>query len=166
MAITGLLHPLGGLVRLANMEKVYIWMIDNKKIIHKFLENLNNQVVESIQNLDGPVMFPECCYCKYCKAKFKELYKKAIPTEDWANPLWRKFIEFRQNSMAEFLKDAQKAIKKINTEGVIFLNAGGWKPNGWRAARDIQKLGRYQDFNGAEAFSICIGKNRILALQQ
>lgn len=102
--------------------------------------------------LDGPVMFPECCYCKYCKSKFRKLYKKAIPTKDWANPLWRKFIEFRQNSMAEFLKDAQKAVKKINVEGVIFLNAGGWSPGGWRVAMDIQKLDKHQDFNGAEAF--------------
>lgn len=103
--------------------------------------------------LDGPVIFPECCYCESCRKKFSKEYGEEIPTwEDWPNPLWKKFIEFREESMANFLKDAQSAMKKVNEEGVIFLNAGHWWPGSWREARNIERLSEYQDFNGAEAF--------------
>jgi hypothetical protein len=51
-------HPLGRLVRWANMEEVYIWMITEKKIFHKFLENSNVQVIESILSLKGRIINP------------------------------------------------------------------------------------------------------------
>lgn len=102
--------------------------------------------------LDGPVVFHDCCYCCYCQTKFREKYGKDIPKEDWRNPLWKIFMEFREDSLAYFLKDAQEAVREIIPDGVIFLNAGSWQPGGWRVARDIQKTGPFQDFNGAEAF--------------
>ncbi len=103
--------------------------------------------------LDGPVVFPDCCYCQYCQEKFKKVYGKEIPGEEnWKDNLWKNFVEFRRNSLAEFLRDARSTVKEINPEGVIFLNAGGWQPSGWRSARDIEKMGKYQDFNGAEEF--------------
>ena len=54
--------------------------------------------------------------------------------------------------MARFLADAQKAVREVRPDGVVFLNAGSWHPDGWRVARDIEKTGPYQNFNGAEAF--------------
>ena len=103
--------------------------------------------------LDGPVVFPECCYCKSCREKFSAKYGGEAPSwEDWSNLLWRKFIEFREDSMAEFLRDARRAVKKVNEEGVIFLNGGAWWPGSWRVARNIEKLSEHEDFNGAEAF--------------
>jgi len=102
--------------------------------------------------LDGPVVFPDCCYCESCQQLFRAKYGKNIPQEDWTNPLWRDFLDFREDSMARFLADAQKALREVNPDGVIFLNAGSWHPDGWRVARDIQKTGPYQNFNGAEAF--------------
>ena len=103
--------------------------------------------------LDGPVIFPDCCYCQYCQERFKKDYGENIPEkENWRDPLWKSFVEFRRNSLAEFLRDAQKAMREINPKGVIFLNAGGWQPSGWRRSRDIEKMENYQDFNGAEEF--------------
>lgn len=102
--------------------------------------------------LDGPVIFPDCCYCAACQKKFKADYGVEIPQENWQNPLWKKFLEFREDSLAQFLKDSQSAIREINPEGVIFLNARNWGPSGWRCVCDIQKVGPYQTFNGAEAF--------------
>lgn len=103
--------------------------------------------------LDGPVVFPGCCYCKSCQEKFEDKYGKPIPAwEDWRNPLWKTFIGFREDSMSEFLRDAQRALLRINPEGVIFLNAGSWRGGVWRVARNIEKVGAYQNFNGAEAF--------------
>ncbi|MEM4229326.1 MAG: beta-galactosidase trimerization domain-containing protein [Thermoproteota archaeon] len=103
--------------------------------------------------LDGPVVFPECCYCASCREKFSIEYGGEVPSwEDWSNPLWRKFIEFREESMVDFLRDARQAVKRVNEEGVIFLNGGAWWPGSWRVARNIEKLSEYEDFNGAEAF--------------
>jgi hypothetical protein len=102
--------------------------------------------------LDGPVVYPDCCYCESCQRQFQKEYGSPIPKEDWANPLWRKFIDFREDSMARFLSDAQAAMREISPKGVIFLNAGSWSPGAWRVARDIQNVSPYQNFNGAEAF--------------
>ncbi|NPV08719.1 MAG: hypothetical protein HPY83_12270 [Anaerolineae bacterium] len=102
--------------------------------------------------LDGPVIYPDSCYCQSCQTLFRQLHGADIPHEDWRDPLWREFIEFREDSMARFLADARQAVKNVNADGVIFLNGGNWPPSSWRVARDIQKLGPYEDFNGAEAF--------------
>jgi hypothetical protein len=102
--------------------------------------------------LDGPVIFPDCCCCSSCQQKFQMQYGQAIPEEDWMNPIWKSFLEFREDSLAGFLSDAQKRVQEISPDGVIFLNAGSWGPGGWRIARDIQKTGPFQNFNGAEAF--------------
>ena len=102
--------------------------------------------------LDGPVVFPDCCYCEHCQEKFQRMYHEPIPKEDWRSSIWKDFLRFREESMAEFLRDARSAMKEINPGAVIFLNAGGWHASGWRVARDIQKVGLHQDFNGAEEF--------------
>jgi len=102
--------------------------------------------------LDGPVVYPDCCYCDSCQNRFRDKYGKEIPLEDWKSDLWKKFLLFREDSMAEFLRDAGASLKEIDPDSVIFLNAGGWRASGWRVARDIQKVGPYQHFNGAEQF--------------
>jgi len=103
--------------------------------------------------LDGPVLYPGCCYCPACRQKFEQAYGGDIPLqEDWSDPRWKSFIDFRENSMADFLRAARDALWEVNPEGVIFLNAGSWHGGGWRVARDIEKVGPYQHFNGAEAF--------------
>lgn len=103
--------------------------------------------------LDGPVIFPDCCYCPSCAAKFEREYHAPLPVQqDWFNPVWKQFIEFREDSLAEFLKEAQMAVKKVNPRGVIFLNAGNWFGGAWRIARDMEKVSLYEEFNGAEAF--------------
>lgn len=51
-------HPLGNLVREADTEEVYIWLFTEKKTTHKFLENSNKQVVESILSLEGTGVEP------------------------------------------------------------------------------------------------------------
>ncbi len=103
--------------------------------------------------LDGPVTFSGCCYCESCRKAFKAQYGTDIPEEeDWFDDRWKNFIEFRENSMAQYLSDSKKAMEDINPDGVIFLNAGSWHGGSWRVARNIEKVGDYQHFNGAESF--------------
>ncbi|MDH7569509.1 MAG: beta-galactosidase trimerization domain-containing protein [Armatimonadota bacterium] len=103
--------------------------------------------------LDGPVIFPGCCYCDYCRAKYRAATGRDLPPrEDWTDSNWKAFIEFRETSMAEYLRDARAALREVNPDGVIFLNAGSWHGGGWRVARNIERCGPFQEFNGAEAF--------------
>lgn len=103
--------------------------------------------------LDGPVTFPDCCYCESCRESFMSDYGADIPlVEDWSNPNWISFVQFRSRSLAQFLSDCRDAVKSVNKEGVVFLNAGNWQANTWRFARSMDIVGPYEDFNGAEAF--------------
>ena len=103
--------------------------------------------------LDGPVMYPGACYCPACRELFQEQYGAPIPeAEDWSDPHWKEFILFREASMARFLGQCRDALRDVNPEGIVFLNGGSWHGGGWRVARDIEKVGPYEDFNGAEAF--------------
>ncbi len=103
--------------------------------------------------LDGPVVYPGSCYCAVCREQFRAEYGTDIPeVEDWTSDTWKDFIEFREDSMARFLADCREAMRSINPDGVIFLNGGSWHAGAWRVARDIEKVGEHEDFNGAEAF--------------
>lgn len=103
--------------------------------------------------LDGPVIFPGCCYCDACREKFARRYGEDLPqTEDWSDPNWLNFVQFRSDSLAEFMRDSREAAKSVNPEAVAFLNAGTWHANTWRYARCLDAVSDYEDFNGAEEF--------------
>lgn len=103
--------------------------------------------------LDGPVVYPDCCYCDSCREKFAARYGTDMPaTEDWSDPNWANFVQFRSESLAEFLRDSREAVKSVNPDGVAFLNAGTWHANTWRFARCLDFVGEHEDFNGAEEF--------------
>ena len=100
--------------------------------------------------LDGPAYYPRACYCDYCKKKFKEKYGHELPKwEDWGNPVWNEFIEFRYESIAEFLKACEKGLKEVKSDAVIYMNSNGLWP-AWVNARDNRRLIKYQDILGAE----------------
>lgn len=101
--------------------------------------------------LDGPVVYPGCCTCDACGRKFREQTGAELPEEDWRNPLWKSFLRFREDSMADFLRDARVRVRKVNPQGGIFLNAGNWA-YGNAVARNPWVLEDHQDLTGAEAF--------------
>ena len=102
--------------------------------------------------LDGPVVYPGCCFCTSCREKFRERFGGDIPeTEDWDDPRWKQFVRFRQHSMEDYLRDARTALKSIKPDAVLYLNSGNWNSD-WRVPRDIQRLVDYQDITGVEAF--------------
>ena len=102
--------------------------------------------------LDGPVVYPDCCFCTACQAKFRQLYGETLPAEEnWNDPCWKEFVLFRQDSMAAYLREARQALKSIKEKAILYLNSGNWNSD-WRAPRDIQYLVDYQDITGVEAF--------------
>lgn len=107
--------------------------------------------------LDGPLFFPNCCYCEHCRKLFRENYgfKKMPDFGDWNNKAWKPFLKFRRESWVNFLKDAQIAVNQINPEAIIFLNGGNFDTNSIITARDIAGMEKHQNLNGAEEFFHC-----------
>ena len=104
--------------------------------------------------LDGPVIFPKCCYCEHCRTLFYEssALKEMPPFGDWNHKAWKPFLKFRRESWVRFLKDAQAAARAVNPEAVIFLNGGRFDTYSVKTARDISGMEKYQNFSGAEEF--------------
>ncbi|MFA6111234.1 MAG: beta-galactosidase trimerization domain-containing protein [Candidatus Latescibacterota bacterium] len=102
--------------------------------------------------LDGPVVYPGCCYCPACRERFRQQHGAELPeVEDWDDPRWPTFLRFREQSMAAFLRDAGARARQVNPEAGIFCNAGNWA-FGSAVARDPWSLETVQDLTGAEAF--------------
>ena len=100
--------------------------------------------------LDGPCYYPGACYCKYCIEKFRERYGTNPPGwETWKDPLWSKFLEFRYESIAEFLRDFRIALREVKPNAIIYMNANGLWP-AWPNARDNRRLSMHQNLLGAE----------------
>lgn len=102
--------------------------------------------------LDGPVVYPGCCHCEACRGKFAAQHGGELPAaEDWSDPRWRAFLRFREESMADFLRDAGAVVRRANPAGAVFCNAGSWH-FGNAVARNPWVLEHVQDLTGAEAF--------------
>ncbi len=56
--IVGMWHPLGALVRNATLEEVYGWLASEAKMIHKFLETTNAQIVKALRAVSATDMNP------------------------------------------------------------------------------------------------------------
>ncbi len=100
--------------------------------------------------LDGPALYPGCCYCETCRRMFSERTGGRIPLEeDWSDPLWREFVAFRQASMVEFMRAARQALQTVNPGAILFINGELWNtPFGCSPGQ----LEPYQDVTGAEVF--------------
>ena len=99
---------------------------------------------------DGPSFYLGTCYCEACKKKFKETYGENLPLkEDWSDQNWRNFIEFHFQSVDEFLADANKILKGIKKEALLYMNSQPLSPS-WINGRDNRRLIKHQDILGAE----------------
>lgn len=115
----------------------------------KGLEDMASYDIDGVF-LDGPIFAPEACYCINCREKFEQKYGLNLPKwEDWNDPAWSRFIDFRYDSIAEYLRDAEKTLKKVRPNAIIYMNSTGLWP-AWPAARDNRRLLPYQDILGAE----------------
>jgi len=59
----------------------------------------------------------EPCYCENCARLFRSQYDAEIPREqDWDNPVFRKFIQFRNDSNYLFVREVCEGAKKVKPE--------------------------------------------------
>ena len=72
---------------------------------------------------DGPIFFPETCYCRYCQEKFRKRYGTALPSKkERQGKSFAQLLEFQAASLADFLRDSQKVIKDINPSVALYMN--------------------------------------------
>ena len=100
--------------------------------------------------LDGPVFHPRGCYCEHCLRLYGERYGGRPPRKgDLANKEHRKLVEFQQDSLADYMREAYERVRAASPDVLIYLNGEPLRPN-WSTGRDNAKLARYQDLIGAE----------------
>jgi hypothetical protein len=61
LPLTGVLHPLGFLVRNATMEDVYAWLYEERALMHRFLEAANAQVAQTLSGMIADGIGPYFC---------------------------------------------------------------------------------------------------------
>ncbi len=80
------------------------------------------------------------CHCSDCQTAFQNFSGSPIPSnEDWSNPLWRKFIDWRYQSMGKFISSCKNSARAVNPDFVLFNEA--WNP-----------VGRFEPQDGFESF--------------
>ena len=74
---------------------------------------------------DGPIFFPETCYCKYCKEKYAKLNGGPLPAKkERRGAEFRKLLDFQVSSMRDYLRDSRQVIKAANPEIAFYMNGG------------------------------------------
>ncbi len=100
---------------------------------------------------DGPIFFPETCYCRYCREKYANGHQgAALPSKKQRKGTGaRDLLEFQAGSLTEFLRDSRAVLKAVNPEIAFYMN-GGERGGNWATARLNRALIREQDLLGSE----------------
>jgi len=72
---------------------------------------------------DGPIFFPQTCYCRYCQEKFRRRYGTDLPSKkERRGKRFAQLLEFQSGSLADFLRDSQTVVKAINPNIALYMN--------------------------------------------
>lgn len=87
------------------------------------LKDLGKYAIKGIF-LDGPFFDSKGCYCESCLSKFENRYGFRYTPENLKQiDIYRKLLEFRKDSICEFIKEARAALKSTNPEALIYINS-------------------------------------------
>jgi hypothetical protein len=100
---------------------------------------------------DGPIFFPESCYCEHCKRKWAAQNPGTpMPSKKVrAGGAAARLLDFQSHSLSDFLHDARMALKANNPELLLYMNSGVRGAN-WASARMNRVLVDQQDILGSE----------------
>ena len=72
---------------------------------------------------DGPIFFPQTCYCRYCQEKFRQRFESDLPSKkERKGKRFEQLLEFQSESLADFVRDSQTVIKAINPSVALYMN--------------------------------------------
>jgi hypothetical protein len=99
---------------------------------------------------DGPIFFPETCYCPACQEKFRKLTGHPMPSKkERLGAASRELLKFQARSLADFLSDSRAVIKAANPEIAFYMN-GGERGGNWSTGRLNRVLVEEEDILGSE----------------
>lgn len=117
--------------------------------VFQILRDLAAEPIDGIF-FDGPLFFPDSCYCRYCKAKYRTLYGREIPTKTKRTGKdYAQLVEFQAASLKEFLRDSNRILKSIRPDLAFYMNGGVRGSNG-ASGRLNRVLVAEQDLLGSE----------------
>jgi len=110
---------------------------------------------------DGPIFFPDSCYCSYCREKFRRIYGKEMPSKKVRRGRdFQQLVEFQANSLADFLRDSREALHSVNPNLALYMNGGARGAN-WATGRLNRVLIGQQDLLGSEGGFLGGDLNRV-----
>jgi hypothetical protein len=101
--------------------------------------------------LDGPAIPPHTCYCDYCRYKFRKRYGAELPlAADWESDVWHNFIQFRFQSMYDYMQALHTAVKNVR-DIPLYKNGVPLSPI-WANAMNMEMQADVNDITGGEHF--------------
>ncbi len=99
---------------------------------------------------DGPVFFPQTCYCRFCREKYRQLYGGEMPSKrNRRGKAFANLLAFQARSLADFLRDSRRVIKSARADLAFYMN-GGVRGGNWATGRFNRLLVAEQDLLGSE----------------
>jgi len=95
--------------------------------------------------LDMTFFHANPCYCESCTSLFRAKHGATPPTkQDWDDPLYRAFVQFRLDANHRFVRDICQAIKRANPD--LFLGVQHQVLRGGAISGQTVALGREADY--------------------
>lgn len=99
---------------------------------------------------DGPCLFANACYCKYCKDLYYKKYGKEMPPKKPGHPELKELADFQSDSLREFFKHSNDAIKSLRPNVALYGNSGPREEPYYIVGRNNRVLIKDQDILIAE----------------
>jgi hypothetical protein len=89
------------------------------------------------------------CYCDTCRTLFRDHAGSDIPAdEDWSNPVWRRFNEWRYARITAWVKRMHEAVHEAKPDAIFIaavqlmesldtIRPGGWDVDYWLPYQDV-----------------------------
>lgn len=123
----------------------------HQRMVEVVTEMLTDYDVDGIWNNQGKFAAwdTDTCYCETCQKKFRSDSGSEIPlSEDWNDPVWRQFNEWRYQCIASWIARMHTAIHAAKTDAVFVaavqlaesletIRPGGWDIDYWLPYQDV-----------------------------
>ncbi len=95
-------------------------------MLQRVREICTNYPIEALW-IDMITYATDVCACESCRKLYKEETGKDIPLiADWTDPEWRRYIDFRQRRMVQYITDIAEVAKECRPGITISGNCAGW----------------------------------------
>jgi len=128
--------------------------------VAQLMKDLSGYPIDGIF-VDGPLFFPETCYCKWCQAKFRKLHGRDLPSKrERRGRGAAELLEFQGASLAEFMRDLNRVLKSANPNVLLYGNHTALTGN-WGTGQLNRLLVKEQDLLASEGGYVYNDLNRM-----